>query len=196
MSITSKMDFHGNRVVEIEAVTTPPLRKGNPWGLTKKHNLRKVARIKAMVGPEGLYQWLVNIARQLLGQPVDPTTGEVAKFHALPANWGEYARRADGTSLPYVTYEGNEYLPVSVICSLDCEYRTVDGKPVTKETVAEWLPERQEGRRQELPIDRVIRWRRYRLDHVESVKIGDELYEGLAKDSMKRLLKGETSVVN
>ena len=195
MSITSKMDFHGNRVVEIEAVTIPTLRKGNPWGLTTKHSLRKVARISAMVGPEGLYQWLVNIARTLEGSPVD-ATGEVAEFHALPANWGKYVRRADGTSLPYVTHNGNEYLPVSVIRSVDYEYRTVDGEPVAKETVAEWLPERKEGRRQELPIHRVVRWRKYRLDNIASVKIGNELCEGLAKDTMRRLLEGETSVVN
>jgi hypothetical protein len=200
MSILSHLDFHGNRVVEFQSVTTPTLKKNNPWGKTTNHSLRKVSSVTSMIGPEGLYSWLVNVARTLTGSPVN-ADGSVANFHALPASWGEYVRRPDGTSLPYVTYKGAMYLPMSIIASLRHEYRTEDGTPVAKETVAQWLPERQEGQRQELPIERVIRWRKYKVDNLASVRIGKELCEGRAKLVMEKLLAGddenaEASVVN
>lgn len=196
MSLLSALDFRGNRVIQFDAVTTPTLKGGNPWGKATVHSLRKVATVSAMIGGQGLYGVLVNAARMILGTPVNPD-GTVADFAPLPRKWGEYVARPAGTqqfvgeSFPYVAHKGSLYLPMSIIASLRHEYRLDNGAAVAKDAVAEWLPERKEGQRQSLPIDRIIRWRCYGFESVANLRIGTAVTEGLAARVMERLLAGD-----
>jgi hypothetical protein len=196
MSMTKSLSFHGTRVITMQAVTVPVLKTGNPFGgTTKTHNLRKYAVVDALAG--GDYQWLVNISRVLEGTPVT-ATGEVEQFTALPANWGTYMVRPDGSRLPTVEHtpstgpnkgKRTEYLPVSVIRSVRYEYRLTDGTVVDAATVAPWLPSREEGARQ--MVTKKVVWRKYDLANLATVSIGAEVTDGVKKAAWDAAIAGD-----
>lgn len=204
MSMQQTLSFHGTRVITMQAVTIPLLRTGNPFGgTTKTHNLRKYATVRCLAG--GDYQWLVNISRVLEGTPANPATGEVEQFTALPANWGTYMVRPDGTRLPIVEHtpatgpnKGRrcEYLPVSVQQSVGYEYRLVTPTgevPVPAATVAPWLPAKNEGQRQ--GITRKVIWRKYEITNLARVEIGTEVAEGVKKAAWDAAVAGDAPKV-
>ena len=216
MSIVKSLSFHGTRVITMQAVTIPALKTGNPFGgTTKTHNLRKYATVAVLAG--GDYQWLVNISRVLEGSPANPQTGEVEQFVALPANWGTYMVRPDGSRMPIVEHtpktgpnagSRTEYLPVSVIRSVSYEYRQIVSNPafnpampesvsnsrtvevpVATATVAAWLPAKTEGARQ--GIAKKIVWRKYEIGNIARVEIGEEVSDGVKKAAWDAAIAGD-----
>jgi hypothetical protein len=168
MNLSTVLDIRGCRPVSFVAETTPELRSGNPFGgTTRTHRLRKMSRVSGMIGFR--YENAVNNQRGREETPIDPITGEVETFVAEPRKWGV---RREGT--PFVDHKGVEYLEVKVERSLHCEYRLDDGTPVDAATVAAWLPEKKEGRRQ--MVEKPVILRDYTLDNLREVTINGQTY--------------------
>jgi hypothetical protein len=139
--LANVLNIRGCRPVSFVAETIPELKSGNPFGgTTRTHRLRKLSRVLHDRLP---VRDAANNQRAREEKPVDPATGEVMEFVAEPRKWGV---RREGT--PFADHKGATYLEVKVERSLQCEYRLDDGTPVDAATVAQWLPEKEEGRRQ------------------------------------------------
>lgn len=161
--LANVLNIRGCRPISFVAETIPELKSGNPWGGTQRtHRLRKLSRVSGMIGFS--YENAVNAQRGREETPIDPVTGEIETFVAEPRKWG--VRRA-GT--PFVDHKGQTYLEVKVERSLHCEYRLDDGTPVDAATVAAWLPEKNEGRRQ--MVEKPVILRDYTLDNLREVTI-------------------------
>lgn len=168
MTLSTVLNIRGCRPVSFVAETTPELKTGNPFGgTTRTHRLRKMSRVSGMIGFR--YENAVNNQRGREESPIDPITGEVETFVAEPRKWG--VRRAGS---PFVDHKGVEYLEVKVERSLQCEYRLDDGTPVDAATVAQWLPEKEEGRRQ--MVRRVVSIRDYKLENLREVTINGQTH--------------------
>lgn len=143
------MERKGTSFVTIVAVTDPRMRKrDNPYA----GRVQKRSSVNGVVG--WIYQNSVN--RERVREDLE------ADFEAHPRKWGE---RIKGT--PFVEHKGNTYLELKVERVLSTEY-LLDGEPVDREVIAEWLPARKaEGARQE--VENPIILRDYRLDSITEI---------------------------
>lgn len=198
MSILEALDFTGIRRVRLEAVTTPRLVKGHPFGgNTTVHGLRKAATVEVMMGERGTYAFLVQCLWNVFGT-VTNNRGEVERFVAEPS-WGDYPRRVDGTTYPWLSHtpkgetEPRLYLPCSIVRSVSHLYRTVDGTLVPNATVdGVWTPAEKAPTTQRLTVDTFVRWRKYLLSNIASVTVAGAVTVGEAEDRFRAMTEGKT----
>lgn len=198
MSILTALDFTGIRKVTLESVTTPRLVKGHPFGgNTTVHNLRKASTVEVQMGGMGTYSFLVQCLWNVYAT-VTNANGEVERFVAEPS-WGDYPRRPDGSTFPWMAHapkgetEPRLYLPCSIIRSVSHCYRTVDGQTVDNATVdGVWTPAEKAPKTQRLTVDNFIRWRKYLLSNIASVKVAGTVTRGEAEDRFRAMMEGKT----
>ena len=176
-TVLSVLDsVRGCKVAHIAALNAPTrLKKGHPFA----HPVRCFTVKRVLIGVE--YEWLVNSRIMLEG--IAGKDGSPVAFTALPS-WGDYKRRVDGSSLPYMEYAGPEgpyYLPNCPVEYLVTEYRLMDGTsdegtPIPYATVAPWLPKKSEGTRQPNAVK--VPWRKNGLKNILRVIVGETIAEG------------------
>ena len=149
VELQNRLDqLKGARVVSFIARTKPEMRKtDNPYW----ERVTKVSKVVGMVN--WIYQNSVN--RQRIREDSEPD------FEALPRSWGE---RIHGK--PFVTHKDNLYLEVKVESAIQTQY-FVDGVPVEREVIAEWLRPSSEPIRQEL--EKPVILRDYKLENIRQI---------------------------
>jgi hypothetical protein len=160
-------DRRGAFFVTVTAETDPRMRKtGNPY----------VGAVKRSV-VNGLLNWIyenaVNRQRIRENQPFDGA-GEVEHFTPHPRKWGTRLKRADGTITPLVEHKGQFYLELKVERSLGHEYRLA-GKVLDRSLVEPFLPDREEGARQE--VENPVILRDYSVENVQQITMDGIVYE-------------------
>jgi hypothetical protein len=141
----------GTSFVTIVAETDPRMNKrGNPY-------LGRVTKRSTVNGAIGwLYPSSVNRQREREDLQAD--------FESHPRKWGE---RIKGT--PFVEHKGSTYLELKVENVLETQY-LLDGEPVDRSVIQEWLPKRKsEGQRQEVATPVICR--DYKLDTIKSISM-------------------------
>lgn len=144
------------------------------------------------------YDWLVNSRIMLEG--IGGKDGSPVIFTSLPS-WGEYKRRVDGSTLPYMEYDGPEgpyYIPNCPVEYIHTEWRLMDGSgiigsPIPFAAVAPFLPKKSEGGRQ--PQAHKVPWRKNGLRNILRIVVGETVAEGEATDILTAMLKGEQATV-
>lgn len=151
----------------IVAETEPAMRKtNNPYvGATK------ISRVNGLLN--WIYENAVNRQRIREDQPLD-ANGEVEHFTAKPRKWGQRVKRNDGTVTPLVEHKGKHYLELKVERSLGYEYRH-NGQTLDPAVVAPFLPNREEGARQE--VDNPVILRDYSIENITQITIDGIVYE-------------------
>lgn len=145
----------GATFATIVADTDAKLRKtGNPFG-----EVRKLSRVNVCLG----FQYEAAVNRQRTRE------GSEADFEVAPRQWGN---RISGTFL--VEHKDRIYLETKVEKSLNHQYFTADGRMLTDEQVAPFLPARSASNRQETAKEIMVR--DYALDSIRSLAFGGEVY--------------------
>lgn len=166
----------GAAVAFIVSLNAPVrLKKGHPFA----HPVRCFTVKRTVIGVA--YEWMVNSA--ILREGIAGKDGSLVSFTAL-ASWGDYKRRVDGSTLPYMEYAGPEgpyYLPNMPVEHLVSEWRLMDGTsdegtPIPHSAVAPWLPAKSEGKRQ--PQAAKIPWRKNGVKNILRVIVGPTIGEG------------------
>lgn len=129
-------------------------KTGNPFG-----PVRKVSRVNVCLGFQ--YESAVNRQRTREGTEAD--------FEAAPRQWGQ---RQPGTM--FVEHKGKLYLETKVEKSLSHIFMDANGKELTPEEIAPYLPARSESSRQE--TDKEIIVRDYALESIRSLALKGETY--------------------
>jgi len=146
----------GSNIVTLTTKTDARLKKtNNPFGMVWKHT-----KLNCFIGIS--YENCVN-------NQLDREEKET-EFEAMPAGWGEYV---PGTCL--VEHKGNKYLPILAKAVVgDIVYRDDNGKVLTKEQVAPWLPSRSKGSRQ--GTDKEVVWRKYKMESIIGIMTNGTYY--------------------
>jgi len=145
----------GATFATIIAETDAGLKKtGNPFG-----PVRKVSRVNVCLGFQ--YESAVNRQRTREGTEAD--------FQSAPRQWGT---RIPGSML--VEHKGKLYLETKVEKSLGYVFLDANGKELTAEEVAPFLPARSKSTRQE--TEKEILVRDYALESLRSLSMGGEQY--------------------
>jgi len=146
-------DIKGATFATIITETDARLKKtGNPFG-----PVRKVSRVNVCLGFQ--YEAAVNRQRAREDSATD--------FEARPRQWGER------TTPMLVEHKGRTYLETKVQKSLGVTYIDSDGKELSREEVAPFLPARSKSR-QEVADEIIVR--DYALDSIRSLAFGGEEY--------------------
>jgi len=156
----------GARAITIVAHTDARCRKtGNPFAMP----ITKRSHVNGMIN--WIYANSVNNQRCREDQPIG-ADGEVEHFEAQPRRWGVRLK-----GLPFVEHEVTKalYLELKVQRSVDTpQYFDANGKALTAEQVAPFLPKRRKSNTQK--VDRDIILRDYGLDKIEAVTVNGEDY--------------------
>jgi hypothetical protein len=153
-------DLKGARMVKLAVEVEPTMRKtGNPY-------VGRVVKQSFVMGVIGFrYENSVNNRRMVEANPETQKAADAVEvFIAEPRKWGVHI---EGT--PLVEHKGQRYLEVKIERTLGTEYR-LDGQPVDPETlvaIKAFMPEREEGARQELEKPVVLR--DYKLSSIRQV---------------------------
>jgi len=143
------LERKGATFITIVAETDPRLNKrGNPYS----------GRVIKRSRVNGAINWIYGngVNRQRIREGLEPD------FTAHPRKWGE---RIKGT--PFVEHKGRTYLELKVERVLGTEY-LLDGKPIDRSLIEEWLPKRKsESGRQE--VEKAVILRDYELVNIRVV---------------------------
>jgi len=202
----SMLSFTGMRSATIEAVTVPPLStpKGKsadnryPWDNGQGFNTSRVgivkrATVRGIVGAE----WDALVTAERLKEGITNANGEATYKGTEAKNKTVWMADANGNRLAYKRSGGGDrfYCPVVITASLGYDYYTLDGVKLDKATVAPYLRDRsKEGRRQ--GVSDPLVYRDYALDNLASLKIGERISEGQAKELYDALKAGDNDKAN
>lgn len=193
-TVLSVLDaVRGCKVAHMFALNAPVrLKAGHGFA----HPVRCLTVKRVLIGVA--YDWLVNSRIMLEG--IAGKDGSPVTFTSLPS-WGEYKRRVDGSTLPYMEYDGPEgpyYLPNCPVEYLHTEYRLMDGSspigsPLPFASVAPFLPKKSEGGRQPNAVK--VPWRKNGMRNVIRIVIGEQVAEGEATAMLTAMLADDKATV-
>ena len=194
-SVLNSLDFGGRRLVTVQTVTMPSLKKSHPFAsttgraTTTDHGLLKYSEWDMQVGGGDLYGFLVNCLWAVIGKTDE--SGHPRQFNAQGAFY-ERRKRSDGTDYPWAvaTPKGETepvlYLPGAVVKTHAHRYEH-NGVIVPNDQVdGVWTRSDAAPKTQELdPADRFIRWRAPKVANIASVKVNGEVTEGTCIDQFR-----------
>jgi len=142
----------GATFATIVTETDARLKKtGNPFG-----PVRKVSRVNVTLG----FQYASAVNRQRTRE------GSEADFESAPRQWGERVTPM------LVEHKGRTYLETKVENVYSTEYYTTDGRKLSREDVAPFLPSRSGSSRQKTEKEIVVR--DYAIDSIRSLAMKGE----------------------
>jgi len=152
----------GVSFVTFESVTTPKLRKGNPWG----GSVTKVSHVNATIGYS--YENAVNRQRVREDAPAD--------FEAAPRAWGQL-KVINGKPSPYfVEHKGTDYFRVKIERVLTSPvYLDANNQVIPNEVVKPWLYASGSSSRQN--VENEIIHREYKMENIRNIRINKEEYQ-------------------
>jgi len=165
--------LRGARIVTLHTEVEPAIKSPKKSGMAGR--IRKRSKINCIINFH--YSNAVNNQREREAAPLmehplvraGVATIEVEHFEALPRKWGV---RIDGT--PLITHKGEWYLETKVERVYDTQY-FLDGTPVEREAVANYLQEkREEGGRQ--GVEKKIILRDYKISSLVAITTGGKTY--------------------
>jgi hypothetical protein len=202
----SMLSFTGMRSATIEAVTVPPLTtpKGKtadnryPWDNGQGFNTSNVgivkrATVRGIVGAD----WDALVTAERLKEGITDANGDATYNGTEATNKTVWMADANGNRLAFKRNAKGDrfYCPLVITASLGYDYYTLDGVELDKATVAPYLRDRSnEGRRQ--GVSDPLVYRGYALDNLASLKIGERISEGQAKDLYDALKAGDYDKAN
>jgi len=194
-SVLNSLDFGGRRLVTIQTVTMPSLKKAHPFAsvsgraTTTDHGLLKFSEWDMVVGGRDLYSFLVNCLWQVIGKT--DSNGVPRTFKSQSAFY-ERRKRADGTDYPWAvaTPQGKTepvlYLPGQVVATHAHRYEHNGVAVPNSQVDGVWTREEKAPKTQEVDAEtRFIRWRAPRLANIASVKANGEITEGECIDAFR-----------
>lgn len=145
-------------------------------GTVIPNTLGEVEKIAVVnVGCNEDYEKGVRRRREKENQPVDEN-GEVELFYAEPLPWGHWVCREDGKRTPVIEHKEKLYVRTHIRHSVGYEYRDATDANVDKDVVHQFVPQREEGARQQ--VDDPIICRTYSLDSIVQITTdGGLVYE-------------------
>lgn len=120
-------------------------------------DVEKVAHIN--VGCGKIYENSVNNQRQREDKPTD--------FVSEPLPWGQWVKRDDGSVTTLIEHKGKLYVRLEVQKSVQRQYQDANGNVLETKAVEKFLPDRDEGKRQE--VDSPVIVRAYALENIKQI---------------------------
>jgi hypothetical protein len=196
-SVLNSLDFGGRRLVTIQTVTMPALKKSHPFAsttgraTTTDHGLLKFSEWDMQVGGGDLYSFLVDCLWAAFPKGKFDSNGQPRQFKPQGAFY-ERRKRADGTDYPWAVATPKDetepvlYLPGQVIATHAHRYEHNGVAVPNSQVDGVWTREEKAPKTQEVDAEtRFIRWRAPRLANIASVKANGEITEGECIDAFR-----------